>query len=348
MIYRNRPLRNCGLSWLAACSLSCSFAHWGAADPIADFYHDRRIDLVIGYTSGGLYDAFGRLVAQFMGDHIPGKPRIIPRNMPGGSGRRAAGFAAMVAPQDGTTLVVASQALPLEQALGAKLQFDMGKMNYIGNPYLDNNVIVTWGTSGIKTLDEAKQRETTIGSTGDDPSSHYPGTANALLGTKFKIVTGYPGGNDIDLAMERGEVDGRGSSSWGTWKSTRATWLQEKKINVLVQIGLKKTPDLPDIPLLLDLANNVQDRAVLRLLSAQTAVGKQIFAGPDVPPDRVRALRVAFDATMKDPALLAQAQKMGFEVGPVSGEELQKVVLDMLSMPTSVTDRLNAILGPRR
>jgi tripartite-type tricarboxylate transporter receptor subunit TctC len=347
MIYRNRSLLVRGRYWLAVCSLSLTFTQTGRADPIEDFYHGKEINLVIGYTPGGLYDIFGRLVAQFMGDHIPGKPRITVRNMPGGSGRRAAGFAAKVAPQDGTTLVMASQALPLEQALGATLQFDMGKMNYIGNPYLDNNVIVTWETSGVKTLEDAKKRETTIGSTGDDPSSQYPSAANALLGTKFKIVTGYPGGNEIDLAMERGEVDGRGSSSWGTWKSTRATWLQDNKINVLVQIGLKKAPDLTDIPLMLDLASNDQDRAVLRLLSAQTAVGKEIFAGPDVPPARVRALRIAFDATMKDPALLAQAQKQGFDITPVSGEGLQKVVLDMLSMPKSVTDRLGAILGPR-
>jgi len=333
---------------MAACILSLISAQTGAADPIEDFYRGKRIDLIVGYTPGGLYDLLGRLVARFMSDHIPGKPLVVPRNMPGGSSRTAAGYVAKVAPQDGTALVVASQSLPLEQALGAKLQFDMGKMNYIGNPYLDNNVIVTWAKSGIKTLDDAKLREATIGSTGDDPSSHYPSAANALLGTKFRIVTGYPGGNDIDLAMERGEVDGRGSSSWLTWKSTRANWLQEKKINVLVQIGLQKAPDLLDIPLLLDLASNDQDRAVLRLLSAQTAVGKQIFAGPDVPPERVKALRVAFDATMKDPALLAQARNQGFDINPVSGEDLQKLVIDMLSMPKSVTDRLNAILGPRR
>jgi len=348
MLLRNPPIRRRGLLWLAVCSAASAVAQTCAADPIEEFYRNKRIDLVVGYTPGGLYDLYGRLIAQFMGDHIPGRPHIVPRNMPGGSSRNAAGYVAKVAPQDGTTLVVASQSLPLEQALGANLQFDMGKMNYIGNPYLDNNVIVTWETSGIKTLDDAKRRETTVGSTGDDPSSHYPKAANALLETRFKIVTGYPGGNDIDLAMERGEVGGRGSSSWATWKTTRASWLRDRKINVLVQIGLYKAPDLPDIPLLLDIAKDDQDRAVLRLLSAQTAVGKEIFTGPDVPPDRVRALRAAFDATMKDPAFLAQAQKQSFDISPVSGEALQTVVVDILSAPKPVTDRLAEILRRRQ
>lgn len=326
----------------------CGLASAAKADPVEDFYRDKRIDLVVGYTPGGLYDLYGRLVAEFMGEHIPGKPRIIPRNMPGASSRVAAGYIAKIAPKDGTVLAVASQSLALEQALGAAFQFDMAKMNYIGNPNADNNVIVTWETSGVKTLEQAMKQEVTIGSTGDDPSSHYPKATNMLLGTKFKIVFGYPGGNDIDLAMERGEVAGRGSSSWNTWKSSRANWLRDKKINVLVQIGLNKTADLPDIPLLLDNAKNDQDRAVLRLLSAQTTVGKQIFAGPDVPAERVKALRAAFDATMKDPAFLAQAKKQAFDISPVSGEELQKIVEDMLASPKPVTDGLNEILGQRK
>ena len=312
------------------------------------FYRGKSIDLVIGYTPGGLYDLYGRLVAQFMGDHIPGKPRIIPRNMPGGSSRTAAGFVAKVGPQDGTVMAVASQSLALEQTLGASLQFDMGKMQYVGNPNLDNNVIVTWGASGVTTLQDAMQRETTVGSTGDDPSSQYPKAANALLGTKFKIVVGYPGGAEIDLAMERGEVDGRGSSVWNSWKSSRSDWLRDKKINILAQIGLRKAPDLPDVPLLLDMARSAQEREVLRLLSAQTVIGKQIFVGPDVPAARVKVLRDAFDATMKDPALLAQAAKQGLDIGPASGEELQKVVADMLAMPKAVTSRLVDILGPRQ
>jgi tripartite-type tricarboxylate transporter receptor subunit TctC len=315
------------------------------ADAVADFYRGRTIDFVIGYSPGGLYDLYGRLIAEFMGAHIPGKPRIVPRNMPGASSRLAAGYIFKIAPQDGTEIAIASQSLALEQALGASLQFDMSKMNYIGNPVSENDVIVTWAASGVKTLDEATKREVTIGSTGNDPSSYYPKTTNALLGTKFKIVFGYPGGSDIDLAMERGEVGGRGSSTWNTWTSSRADWLRDKKINVLVQVGLAKERDLPDVPLLLEKAKNDQDRAVLQLLSSQTMVGKQIFVGPTVPADRVAALRAAFDATMKDPAFLAQAKKQSFDINPVRGQDLQKIVEAMLGMPKPVTDRLNEIIG---
>ena len=264
-----------------------------------------------------------------MGDHIPGKPHIVARTMAGGGSRIAAGYIANVAPKDGTVLGTADQSLAVEQAMGDKtLQFDTTKFIYIGNPEADNNTTVTWCTSGVKTIEDATKREVTVGATGGSTSSQYPKAMNALLGTKFKIVVGYPGGNDIDLAMERGEVEGRGSNSWSSWKATHPDWLRDKKINILVQIGLAKAPDLPDVPLLMDLAKNDQDRAVLKLLSAPTTIGRPLFTTPDVPPERVKALRDAFDATMKDPAFLAQAKKQNFDLNPVSGEEMQKIVAE--------------------
>ena len=197
----------------------------------------------------------------------------------------------------------------------------------------------------MKTIEDATKREVTVGATGGSTSSQYPKAENALLGTKFKIVVGYPGGNDIDLAMERGEVEGRGSNSWAAWKATHADWVRDKKINILVQIGLAKAPDLPDVPLLMDLAKNDQDRAVLKLLSAPTAIGRPLFTTPDVPPERVKALRDAFDATMKDPAFLAQAKKQNFDINPVSGEEMQKIVAEIVASPKPLTDKLNEIIG---
>src|SRR5919205_1936469 len=189
--------------------------------------------------------------------------------------------------------------------------------------------IATWHTSGIRTIEDAKKIEAPMGATGGSTSSQYPKAMNALLGTKFKIILGYPGGNDINLAMERGEVEGRGSNSWASWKATRPDWLKEKKINILVQIGLNKAPDLPDVPLLMELAMNPEDKAVLRLLSAPSTIGRPIFTTPGVPEDRVKALREAFDATMKDPALLEEAKKANLEIDPVSGEELQKIVAEI-------------------
>jgi tripartite-type tricarboxylate transporter receptor subunit TctC len=315
------------------------------ADAIEDFYRGKNIDLVIGYTPGGGYDLFARLIAQFMGDHIPGKPHIVARTMAGAGSRTAVGYVANVAPRDGTVLATASQSLAVEQALGDKQKFDMTQLIYIGNPEQENNTTVTWGASGIRTVADATKREVTIGSTGDDPSSQYPRAMNALLGTKFKIIYGYPGGNDIDLAMERGEVEGRGSSTATEWKSTHADWLRDGKINILVQIGLTKASYLPDAPLLIDLAKNDEDRAVMKLLSASIALGRQLFTTPGVPADRVAALRAAFDATMKDPAFIAQAKKQNFDLDPVSGAAMQKIVADIVASPKPVTDRLNAILG---
>ena len=253
--------------------------------------------MVIGYSPGGTYDLYARLVARFLGNYIPGKPTIVPRNMPGAGSRAAAKWVYSVAPKDGTVLATADQSLSVEQAMGDKqLDLDTTKLIYIGNPNADNNTTATWYTSGIKTIEDAKKKQVVMGATGGSTRSQYPKAMNALIGTKFKIVIGYPGGNDINLAMEKGEVDGRGSNAWGAWKSTRPDWLRDKKINILVQIGLTKAPDLPDVPLLIDLAANDEDRAILKLLSASSTIGRPVFTSPGVPAERVKALRDAFDA----------------------------------------------------
>ena len=265
--------------------------------------------------------------------------------MPGAGSRAAATWVYNVAPRDGTVLAAVDQSLSLQQAAGDKrINFDITKFIYIGNPASENNTTSTWHASGIKTIDDAKRREVTMGATGGSTSSQYPKAMNALLGTKFRIILGYPGGNDINLAMERGEVDGRGSNSWQSWKSTRAHWIAEKKINILVQIGLKKAADLPDVPLLMDLAANGEDRTLLRLLSASTYIGRPIFTTPETPPERVEALRKAFDAMVSDPAFLEQAKKEHFDIDAVSGDALQKLVSEVVSMPAAQGERLKKIL----
>jgi tripartite-type tricarboxylate transporter receptor subunit TctC len=315
------------------------------ADPVEDFYKGKTISFVIGYSPGGGYDVYARLVARFMGEHIPGKPQIVPRNMPGASSRVAAAYVYNVAPKDGTVLATGDQSLSVAQAMGEKLQFDTTKFIYIGNPSAENNTTVTWHTSPVKTIEDAKKQEVPMGATGGSTSSQYPRAMNAVLGTKFKVIIGYPGGNDINLAMERGEVAGRGSNSWASWKATRPDWLRDKKINILVQIGLKKAPDLPDVPLLMDLASNPEDRAVLQLLSAPSGIGRPIFTTPGVPEDRVKALRAAFEATIKDPAFIEEAKKAQLEVDPVSGEELQKIVNDIIATPEPIAKRLAEIIA---
>jgi tripartite-type tricarboxylate transporter receptor subunit TctC len=312
---------------------------------VEDFYRGRKIDLIIGYSPGGTYDLYARLVARHLGHYIPGKPLIVPRNMPGAGSRAAATWAANAAPRDGTVLVAVDQSLSLQQAAGDKrMQFDSTKFIYIGNPNSENNTTATWHASGIRTIDDARRREVTMGATGGSTSSQYPKAMNALLGTKFRIIIGYPGGNDINLAMERGEVDGRGSNSWASWKATRAQWIAEKKINILVQIGLKKSPELPDVPLLMDLGASAADRDLLRLLSSSTYIGRPIFTTPDVPAERVKALRDAFDAMVRDPVFLEHARKDGFDIDPVSGEALQRLVSEIVAIPQEQTRRLKKII----
>ena len=312
---------------------------------VEDFYRGKKIDLIIGYSPGGTYDLYARLVARHLADFIPGKPLIVPRNMPGAGSRAAANWVYNVAPKDGTVLATADQSLSLEQAAGDKrINFDTRKFIYIGNPNVENNTTAAWAASGIKTIDDAKKREVTAGATGGSTSSQYPKAMNALLGTRFKIVLGYPGGNDINLAMERGEVDVRGSNSWSSWKTTRPDWVAQKKINILVQIGLTKAPDLPDVPLLMDLGANDEDRQLLRVMSASTQIGRPIFTAPDVPADRVETLRKAFDTMVHDPAFIAEAKQAKFDIEPTTGDAMQKIVTEMMAIPPAQSERLKKII----
>lgn len=337
-----QALKVTGLAALLALSAQAA----SAQAPVESFYKGKQVELVIGYTPGGGYDAYARLVARHLGAQIPGNPNIVARNMPGGGSRVAAAYISKIAPKDGSVLATADQSLSLAQAIGDKgIQFDTTKFFYIGNPSQENNTTVTWATSGIATIADAMMQDVPMGATGGSTSSQYPRAMNALLGTKFRIILGYPGGNDINLAMEKGEVAGRGSNSWASWKSTRPDWLANKKINILVQIGLNKAPDLPDVPLLMDLAKNDSDRAVLKLLSAPSAIGRPIFTTPGVPEDRIKALRTAFDKMVKDQAFIDEAKKSNLEIDPVSGEELQKIVNEIIATPKETAERLASIIG---
>jgi len=312
---------------------------------VEDFYRGKKLDLIIGYSSGGTYDLYARLVARYLGNYIPGKPLIVPRNMPGAGSRAAANWVYNIAPKDGTVLATADQSLSLQQAIGDKrISFDTTKFIYIGNPNIENNTTAAWAASGIKTIDDAKKREVTAGATGGSTSSQYPKAMNALLGTKFKIVLGYPGGNDVNLALERGEVDVRGSNSWTSWKATRPDWIAEHKINILVQIGLAKASDLPDVPLLMDLAANDGDRQLLRVLSASTHIGRPIFTSPGVLAERVEALRKAFDTMMHDPAFIQEARREKFDIDPSTGASMQQIVDEMMAIPKAQGERLRQII----
>lgn len=334
-----------GLSGLLGAMLigSVCAAPGHAEETVEAFYQGKTIDMIIGYSSGGGYDRYARLVARHLGKYIPGNPEIVPRNMPGASSRLAAGYIYNVAPQDGTVLGTADQSLSVAQAMGESLELDASAFGYIGSPTMENNVLITWHTSKVSSVDEARQIAIPIGATGGSTSSQYPSIMNALLGTKFEIVSGYPGGNDINYAMETGEVDGRGSVNWASLKPLG--WYEEGLINVLVQIGLQREADLPDVPLLYELASTDEDEQLLRLLSAPTAMGRPIFTTPNVPEERLQALRKAFDEMVADPAFAQAAADEGLSVIPLSGEQLQQTVSEILATKPEVAARLSEFIG---
>jgi tripartite-type tricarboxylate transporter receptor subunit TctC len=309
------------------------------ADPVADFYKGKQITFVIRSGVGGGYDLYARVLGRHIGKHIPGNPTVIPINMPGGGGIKAANYVANVAPKDGTILTIASQGLPVDQALdiSAGLEADLRQFNWVGNMSSNNQVTVVWHTSQTKSWDDAMKRETVIGTTGAGSiSTQIPAIYNNVLGAKFKLVVGYADGADVNLAMERGEVEGRATNPWVSYKATTPHLIEKKWIKPIVQIGMTKEEDLQDVPLMRDLAKTPEQKAIVDFISRSVSVGRPIATTPGVPADRVAALRKAFDATLKDPAFLAEAEKQRMEIQSMTGQELEQLVNDIINAPADI------------
>jgi tripartite-type tricarboxylate transporter receptor subunit TctC len=317
---------------------------------VADFYRGKQMRMIIRSGPGGGFDLYSRLLARFMVNHIPGNPTIINQNMPGAGGITAANYVADVAPRDGTVITMAGQALPLDQALGftPTLTADLRTFSWIGNMSDSNILSYMWHENPVKTMDDARRIETTIGSVGaGDASSWLPEVYNKVLGTKLKTIGGYQSGSEVKLAMERGEIGGFGANPLSALLSASPDYLPQKKVSVLVQIGLRREAKLPDAPLLSELARNDQEREILGYISKALAVGRPIGVGPGVPKERVKALRKAFDATLADPAFIAQAQKEGADIGPMSGTTVQQLIEDVLGAPAELKAKVKAIMPPR-
>ncbi len=312
------------------------------ADPVADFYRGKTVNVLIGVGVGGEYDIQARLVARHIGKHIPGNPSVVPQNMTGAGGLRMTNYLYGVAPKDGTYIGMIANAFPALQAAGISgVQFDAAKLQWLGTIAPVVETIATWHTTGIKSIEAVRTRETVIGASARGAITFfYPALMNELLGTKFKIVTGYTGGNQINLAMERGEVEAR-NNTWSSWKATKAAWLKDKLINVIVQAG-PKAPDL-DAPSVESMARNADDRQLIELVMSGTQLGRPLTTNA-APPERVAALRAAFAATMKDPEFLAEAKALNFEVEPVLGEPMQRIVEKVLATPKPVTARAKGLL----
>ncbi|HTI86910.1 MAG TPA: hypothetical protein VL966_09925 [Alphaproteobacteria bacterium] len=339
------------MRWTAvtACALALATAAPAFAQSqnasVAEFYRGKTLSMIIPSSPGGDYDLRARMVAQYMGRHIPGNPTIVPRNMPGGGGITAANWLHVQAPRDGTALETPLSTMPLAQASKQRgVQFDVTEWAWIGNTTNSPNVISVWHTSPIRSIEDARKREVILGAPGaNTPSAYNPLALNTIVGTKFKLIVAYPGGNDVNLAMERGEVEAR-HNIWASWVSGHPDWLRDKKIFQIVQIGLEKHPDLKDVPLMMDLAKNPDDRAVLRLMSSDVAFARPFATTPGVPAERVAALRRAFDETMKDPDVIAECERANRDLSPSTGEQVQSVVKEVLGASPAVLARVNAII----
>jgi len=312
---------------------------------VEEFYRGRSIQLVIGFSVGSAYDLYARQLARFMARHIPGNPTIVPQNMPGAGSQRAAQYIYSVAPKDGSVFGTMSRSMPIEPLLG-DAKFDGRQFTWIGNVANNNSLCAMWHTVGIKTWQDVITKPYVLGAQG--PGSDLDLFATLLkniFGAKVKMVTGYQGGNDVNLAMERREVDGRCGWSWDSIRSTRPDWIRDKKIDLLLVFALEKSPEIPaDVPLALDKAPNEEMRQVLRVHLAGQAFGRPFAAPPGIPADRKAALRAAFDATMKDPEFIADATKAGLEVSPITGAEIDRLLVGIYALPPDLIEKAKLVM----
>jgi len=331
-----------GLAAIALVALSLP----GAAQTPEEFYKGKTVELYIGYSVGGGYDLYARVLARHIGKYIPGNPTVVPKNMEGAGSLRLANWLYRVAPKDGTTFGIIGRGTAFDPVLGEPgAQFDGTKFTWIGSANDEVSVCVAWQGNGVKTFEDLRSKELTVGGTGvSADTDQFPRIINGVLGTKMRIVSGYPGGNDVVLAMERGEVQGRCGWSWSSVKATHHAWIDDNKIAILVQLSLNTHADLANVPVVQDLATTDEQRQILKLIFARQTMGRPFLAPPGVPADRAAALRKAFMDTMADKDFLADAEKAQLEITPVDGEKVQALVQEIYQTPPAVAKQAAALL----
>jgi len=321
---------------IGAAAALVALAGFASANGVDGFYRGRNVTLVIGFSVGGGYDAYARLLARYFGRHVPGEPLIVPQQMVGAGSLRAANFIYSAAAKDGSVFGAFSRNMGISPLVD-KAEFDSRKFTWLGSVTDENTVCVTWNTSPVKTWDDFLKIPSKFGGEGSgaDPDIWTLLYKN-VFGAKTQLVSGYPGTSDAVLAMERGEVDGICGISWGTIKSRHADWLANHSVNIIVQAALKKEPEIAAVPLASDLVGNTQQLQIVKLLLTGQAMARPFAAPPDIPADRKTALRAAFDATMRDAGFLAEARKLDFEVRPVDAATIDALLADVYDTPKDV------------
>jgi len=317
------------------------------AQSVEEFYSGKIVSLYIGYPAGGGYDVYGRVVAHHLGKHIPGNPTVIPVNMPGAGSLRLTNWLFNAAPRDGTALGIINHGVPFEPLLGNQdfAQFDPMEFTWIGSANNETVVCVAWHSSGVSGFRDLESREFIIGGTGPGADDFvFPKLLSGVLGANLRFVTGYAGGNDINFAMERGEVEGRCGWTWSSVKSTRQYWLDDGLINVFLQLGMERHPDLHDTPLILDFAENEDQQKILRLIMARTVLGRPFLAPPDLPETRALALQTAFDLVVEDPEFLVEAERVNLEIMPIPAVTMQEILKEAYATPPHLVDQARDLL----
>jgi tripartite-type tricarboxylate transporter receptor subunit TctC len=318
------------------------------ADPVEDFYKGKTVTIVTSTGVGGPFDLTARALARHMPRFLPGRPAMIVRNMPGGGHVLATNFMYTQAAKDGTFIATVNNIIPLHQILdGRGVRYDARKFHWLGSTGGSHLMTWAWHTSGFKTIEDVMQRELVAGATGTGSGTViYQAAMNMVLGTKFKIVMGYPTSPAIDLAMERGEVQARGGASLAGMLQEHGDWVREKKIIALVQVGAVREKDYPDLPLMHELAKTPQQRQILSLVSSPPSLGRPFLATPDVPAERVAALTHAFAETMKDEAFLAEAKQLGIDMNPMTAEAVTQIVNDTINAPADAIAQAKLAIEP--
>jgi tripartite-type tricarboxylate transporter receptor subunit TctC len=333
--YRTAIMRNRLIPALAVLVAAAVPAH---ADPVEDFYKGRNVTVLIGYSPGGSYDAAGRVLAHYMGRYIPGNPSLVPQNMPGAGTLNLVNYLYNVSPKDGTAFGIFARGMAMEPLIGGtNAKFDATKLTWIGSAANEISVCATYATSPVKSWNDALTKEFTVAGngSGSDPDV-FANVLRNRFGVKDRLISGFPGSSEISLAMERGEIDGRCGWSWSSIKAEKAQWLAEHKLNIVVQLALEKAPDLPNVPLITELATDDRQRQILKLIFSRQTMGRPFAGPPGIPAERAEALRKAFDLTMKDPEFLAEAEKRGLEINPVSGRDLEKLISELYQTPKDI------------